>query len=141
MAAPKETPTLPRQLAKLARPFPDHLVLTREVGGNRKASYVRHAEVTTKLLLVIGPYDWSGVTTPLEAWIGGHSQRGKDEGSPPARLRRLIDPDGQPPALTGWRIVGEADDVPWTIRSHERSFTEYRVHLLALRKNIAGPTP
>lgn len=71
MTTAEETPK-PRQLAKLARPFPAHAVKTRTVGGGRKASYVGHADVTAKLLLVLGPYDWDATDLIRE---NGHSGR------------------------------------------------------------------
>lgn len=46
------------QLARLAKPFANHLVHTNPSGGG---SYVSHSAVTEKLLAVLGPYSWECV--------------------------------------------------------------------------------
>src|SRR5690606_9598909 len=36
------------------------------------------------------PFDWAGQVTPVEAWLGGHSQRSFHGGSPEAILDMLL---------------------------------------------------
>ena len=66
-----------------------------------------------------------------EAWIGGHSPRAPGAGDSGAVLRDLLTPGAHPAGVEGFRITGEADDVRWPVRLHERSTTVYRMHLLA----------
>lgn len=82
--------------------------------------------------IVCTPYDWSPGATPVEAWIGGHSQRGPTRGAAEPFLRSLLD-GTHPHAVPGLRIVAEDPDVPWHVRLHARSTMLYRNHLLALR--------
>lgn len=72
------------------------------------------------------PYDWSAATTPPEAWIGGHSQRGAHEGAAEPLLRRLLSEESG----VGLRLAAEAADLPWQVRLHDRALMQYRVHLL-----------
>jgi len=90
--------------------------------------------------LLATPYDWSPAATPLEGWLGGHSQRGPHDGDPEPVLRGLFDPDG-PQAVPGLRIVAEAPDLPWEVTLHRRGALRYRVHALALMKErLSAPT-
>lgn len=82
--------------------------------------------------LLCSPYDWAGAATPLEQWIGGHSQRGPGSGSSAEALRRLLSGGGGMDA--GLRIEAEREDVAWRLRMHERAVVEYRVHLLKLHR-------
>jgi SAM-dependent methyltransferase/uncharacterized protein YbaR (Trm112 family) len=81
------------------------------------------------------PYDWSPAATPVEAWIGGHSQRGEAHGSPEAELRRILSPDAAAGVDTHLTIAEERDRVPWRVYANERSATEYAVHLLRLLRS------
>lgn len=83
-------------------------------------------------VLLATPYDWSSRATPLETWIGGHSQRGPDAGAAEPFLRRLLTEGAHPQAVRGVRIVAEDTDWPWQTRLHDRSTVLYRTHLLAL---------
>lgn len=83
-------------------------------------------------VLLATPYDWSNRATPLETWIGGHSQRGPDAGAAEPFLRRLLTEGAHPQAVPGVRIVAEEKDWPWQTRLHDRSTVLYRTHLLAL---------
>lgn len=85
-------------------------------------------------LLLATPYDWSGSVTPPEAWIGGHSPRAPGEGAGARILRALLTPGEHPAALTEMQVVGDRDDIPWTVRMHERSYSQYRLHALAARR-------
>jgi SAM-dependent methyltransferase len=83
--------------------------------------------------LLSTPYDWSANVTPVEAWIGGHSQRGPEQGASEPLLRRLLDPtQGRPEGLGGLRLLGEKERVPWQARIHERSTVAYAAHLVAV---------
>ncbi len=83
---------------------------------------------------IASPYDWSPGATPVEAWVGGHSQRGEDSGASEAVLRRLLTPGAHPGAIETLRIVGEEHSLPWRVRLHERSAVDYAVHLLAVER-------
>jgi len=84
--------------------------------------------------VVSTPYDWSPGATPVEAWLGGHSQRGPHRGAGEPVLRALLTPGAHPGAVEGLEILAEDDAVSWRVRLHDRSAMDYRVHLLALRR-------
>jgi SAM-dependent methyltransferase len=77
------------------------------------------------------PYDWSPGATPVEAWIGGHSQRGDDHGASEPLLRSLLTPGAHPQSSGRLRLTAEIQHVPWRARLHERSIVEYTVHVVA----------
>ena len=79
------------------------------------------------------PYDWSPNATPVEAWIGGHSQRGPDKGAAEPLLRALLTPGAHPQSVEGLTITGEIESVPWLTRLHDRSTVTYSTHLVAAR--------
>jgi SAM-dependent methyltransferase/uncharacterized protein YbaR (Trm112 family) len=83
--------------------------------------------------IVSTPYDWSANATPVEAWLGGHSQRSEHKGASPAVLRSLLSGGGHPHAVGELELISE-EDFPWTLRLHDRSIMEYLVHLMILRK-------
>jgi SAM-dependent methyltransferase/uncharacterized protein YbaR (Trm112 family) len=83
------------------------------------------------------PYDWSAAATPLEAWLGGHSQRGEAAGAGEPVLRALLTPGAHPASIEELRIVAEDRDLPWRVRLHERSSVEYRVDLVVVEKTPA----
>jgi SAM-dependent methyltransferase len=76
------------------------------------------------------PYDWSGSVTPIEAWIGGHSQRGDDHGASEPLLRSLLTPGTHPQSSDRLRLTAEIQHVPWRARLHDRSYVEYMVHVV-----------
>ncbi len=78
------------------------------------------------------PYDWSTGATPVEAWIGGHSQRGPDQGASEPFLRALLTEGAHPQSVAGLKILGEIVDFPWQARLHDRSIVSYAAHVLAL---------
>jgi SAM-dependent methyltransferase len=84
--------------------------------------------------LFSSPYDWSPQATPLEQWIGGHSQRSVGGGSSVAELRRVLSPTCEAGVDTGLVIVAERDPVAWRIPTSERSTMEYAVHLARLQR-------
>ena len=73
------------------------------------------------------PYDWSAAATPVEHWLGGHSQRSEHEGASPDVLRHVL-------PQAGLEIVDEQDGVPWTVYANERSRVQYSLHLLRLAR-------
>lgn len=83
--------------------------------------------------LIATPYDWSPNATPVEAWIGGHSQRGPDKGAAEPLLRALLTPGAHPQSVKGLTITGEIENLPWLTRLHERSTVAYSSHLIAVR--------
>lgn len=87
--------------------------------------------------LVGCPYDWSAAATPLQAWLGGHSQRGAEGGSCETLLRDLLTPGRHPSSLEGIRIVREWAEVPWQVRLHQRATMLYRSHVLLVERTAA----
>jgi SAM-dependent methyltransferase len=83
--------------------------------------------------LISTPYDWSPNATPVEAWIGGHSQRGPDKGAAEPLLRALLTPGAHPQSVDGLIIAGEIEGLPWLTRLHERSTVNYSTHVVAVR--------
>jgi SAM-dependent methyltransferase/uncharacterized protein YbaR (Trm112 family) len=79
------------------------------------------------------PYDWTANATPVEAWLGGHSQRSEHKGASPSVIRSLLSGGGHHHAIADLNLVSE-QDIPWTLRLHDRSVMEYLVHLMVLRK-------
>lgn len=82
------------------------------------------------------PFDWAGHVTPLEKWIGGHSQRGQHHGGAEAILDLMLN---EVTLETGaMRRKTPARDVPWHVRLHERSCMHYRAHLVSAQRSPAG---
>lgn len=88
--------------------------------------------------LVSAPYDWNVNATPVEAWLGGHSQRSEDLGASEMMLRSLLCGGTHPYAVQELELVSESESIPWTLRLHDRSFMKYLVHLVVLRKKSNG---
>jgi len=84
------------------------------------------------------PYDWSPAATPLEAWLGGHSQRSPPEGSSAAVLRALLTPGAHPGSVQGLQLAAERDHLPWHVRLHERSVMNYQVHLVVATRSATN---
>lgn len=80
------------------------------------------------------PYDWSPAATPLEAWLGGHSQRASPAGSCETVLRSLLTPGAHPGSVDTLKLAAERDDLPWHVRLHERSTMTYKLHLVVAEK-------
>ncbi|MCG8422815.1 MAG: methyltransferase domain-containing protein [Proteobacteria bacterium] len=83
------------------------------------------------------PYDWSPAVTPVQAWIGGHSQRGHDRGSSAHVVRQLLTDGALPSSISGLELEAEIDNVPWHVRMHERSIVSYKSHLVVARTQTA----
>jgi SAM-dependent methyltransferase len=80
------------------------------------------------------PYDWSPHATPIEQWLGGHSQRGPGRGAAEPVLRALLTPGAHPASIDGLAIVAEEPDLRWRVRLHNRGTMVYRVHLTAIER-------
>ena len=129
----------------LALPFAEG-VFDRAVGMNVLDSVAAPQSLLSSIARVLGsnasailacPYDWTATVTPVEAWIGGHSQRNETSGECAPWLRRLManvndSSNHSEPAL---RLVSEMDGLPWTVRMHDRSSMLYRVHLVHARRS------
>ena len=78
------------------------------------------------------PFDWSAPVTPMNAWLGGHSETNEWHGESSAileeTLRRLRNETGE--GLT----IQAKNDLPWEVRIHERNRAVYQSMLLQLRK-------
>ncbi len=84
--------------------------------------------------IISSPYDWSTAATPMETWIGGHSQRGPLEGNAEKLLEALLTPGAHPQSAPNLEIKAERRNVPWQTRLHDRSYVNYDTHVLALRR-------
>lgn len=83
------------------------------------------------------PYDWSTAVTPLENWIGGHSQRGPNQGASEAVLKELVAHFSRQ-SSGGLQMVHEEDNLEWHVRLHRRSLMTYRLHLFVLEKQFSA---
>lgn len=90
--------------------------------------------------IVTTPYDWSPNATPVEAWLGGHSQRGPWQGAAEPVLEALLTSGAHPSAVSGLRIVERLPVVPWRLATHDRSAVEYSVHMLVVEKTNRAHT-
>lgn len=79
------------------------------------------------------PYDWSLVATPVENWLGGHSQRSPAAGASEAALRTLLTP-GAVGAVEVLAWKAEREDLRWHVRLHDRSTMSYRLHLVVAER-------
>jgi SAM-dependent methyltransferase/uncharacterized protein YbaR (Trm112 family) len=91
------------------------------------------ARVTRGTVVIATPYDWSPSATPVESWLGGHSQRGPHRGASEPVLHALL-------SEAGLEVVAEEEHVPWRVRLHERSSVDYDVHLLIAGTNRTDGT-
>jgi SAM-dependent methyltransferase/uncharacterized protein YbaR (Trm112 family) len=88
-------------------------------------------------ILLASPYDWSTRATPIETWIGGHSQRGAYAGEAEPFLRALLREGAHGQSVPGLELLEEDPAWPWQTRLHERGTVQYRTHLLALARREA----
>ena len=89
------------------------------------------------------PYDWSVNATPIQAWIGGHSQRSDNRGSGVREIHRLLSDEVPAEVASGLRIDAEIERVPWVVYVHERASMTYQVHVVIARateRPSAGPS-
>ena len=89
-------------------------------------------------LVLSCPYDWSSGATPLEAWVGGHSQRSPAAGSSEALLRNLLTPGAHGSSINDLILTAEKDQIPWHVRLHDRSATTYSSHVLVATRTEPG---
>jgi SAM-dependent methyltransferase/uncharacterized protein YbaR (Trm112 family) len=89
-------------------------------------------------LLLATPYDWSTRATPVETWIGGHSQRAGHRGAAEPFLRTLLAEGAHPQSVPGLAVLAEDASFPWQTRLHDRAAVRYASHLLALRRRGAA---
>jgi len=80
------------------------------------------------------PYDWSTRATPLQTWIGGHSQRAAHGGAAEPFLRALLTEGAHPQSVAGLAVAAESPGFAWQTRLHDRGSVLYRTHLLALAR-------
>lgn len=85
--------------------------------------------------IVSTPFDWSPNVTPVEAWLGGHSQRAQHQGLGGAFLRTLLNSEKSPAELRRLTIMQE-QDITWNLRLHDRSLMQYLTHMVILKKKI-----
>ncbi|MCA9263914.1 MAG: methyltransferase domain-containing protein, partial [Planctomycetales bacterium] len=83
-------------------------------------------------ILLTTPFDWSPTATPLEGWIGGHSQRGDDAGRSESTIQRLFAEDGELHAA-GLRVDEHGEGPRWHVRLHARSTMLYQNYRLILQ--------
>jgi SAM-dependent methyltransferase len=88
--------------------------------------------------LLASPYDWSAAATPMEAWIGGHSQRSTTRGAAEPLLRSLLTPGGHPHAVDGLVLRREIPRFPWHTRIHDRSTMLYDTHIVVAEATDTG---
>lgn len=86
--------------------------------------------------LIALPFDWTGHVTPIEQWLGGHSQRGPHQGDAERVLEMILSQTEL--AVGSLRRVGEPLELPWHVRLHERSCMHYTVHMVRARRESAG---
>ena len=86
-------------------------------------------------LLLATPFDWSTRATPVEGWIGGHSQRGAGSGAAEPLLHGLLTEGAHPLSIDGLRLLATAEHA-WHTRLHDRSAVQYRSHLMAVRRTV-----
>ena len=135
----------------LALPFSEGL-FARAVGMNVLDSVVSPHSLLSSIARALEPngsavlacpYDWTASVTPVEAWIGGHSQRNQNSGESVPSLQRLLadinaEADQTESTL---HLASELDGLAWTVRMHDRSSMQYRVHLVHARNKTAHRDP
>ena len=85
-------------------------------------------------LILTCPYDWSTTATPVEAWLGGHSQRSPQAGASEAVLRSLLQPNAHPNSIQILKLVAERENLTWHVRLHDRSTMTYKLHLVVAER-------
>lgn len=83
--------------------------------------------------LLATPYDWTP-PTPMQNWVGGHSQFGAEGGEPEPLVRQMLATGQNPRAIKNLSLIGEIENHPWDLRVHNRYTASYSVHILACEK-------
>ncbi len=86
-------------------------------------------------ILLSSPYDWSPSATPVEAWIGGHSQRSVNQGRSEPQLELALSTIGD--LLNCKLLVQHQTNSNWRVRLHERCSVDYICHLLSIKKQAS----
>lgn len=84
--------------------------------------------------IISTPYDWSSGATPVESWLGGHSQRSANRGASEPVLRALLQKQ-HPQAIQELCLISEIENVPWSVRLHDRSEMCYQTHLMIVQNS------
>jgi SAM-dependent methyltransferase/uncharacterized protein YbaR (Trm112 family) len=84
-------------------------------------------------LILTTPFDWSTAATPVEGWLGGHSQRSVERGASDSFLRKLFT-EGTPGRIPDMSVLEERMSVPWQVRLHERAVMSYSMSLFIAEK-------
>jgi SAM-dependent methyltransferase len=82
------------------------------------------------------PYDWNPNASPVENWLGGHSQRSDAKGNSEQMLCSLFANGGHSQAISNLKLVFEQKNLPWTVRVHRRSHMNYSVHVVGVEKSV-----
>lgn len=82
------------------------------------------------------PYDWTASVTQMQGWIGGHSQRADHGGRSESVLQQIL--SNRTELSQHLEIVQECQDIPWTVRVHDRSRMVYRLHGVVLQRADNG---
>ncbi len=106
---------------------PDPVALLHAMAGSLRAGGA---------LLLATPFDWAARATPVEHWIGGHSQRGDGAGAAEPLLAALLQSGAHPRSVDTLSLVGTGDN-PWHTRLHDRASVGYRTHLAIAIKGAA----
>ena len=104
----------------VSSPYDHLLTLTRILKPGAKA-------------IICTPFDWSVAATPMESWLGGHSQRTETRGASEVMLRTLLAKGRHPQALRTLELESEIFSLPWSVRLHDRSVMQYQVYLGVVR--------
>lgn len=82
------------------------------------------------------PFDWSAPVTPMNAWLGGHSQHNEWRGESSEILFETLKVlrDSEAHSLA----IQEQRDIAWEVRIHERNTARYQSLLVKLQKMICG---
>jgi ubiquinone/menaquinone biosynthesis C-methylase UbiE len=90
--------------------------------------YLRELTRVSKEWHSFCPYDWSSSVTEFGQWLGGHSSFSPWNGDPESVIRYLLSEESSDPLLKTARVVREEPSLPWKVRVHNRSTTDYDVH-------------
>ena len=87
------------------------------------------------------PYDWSTSVTEFSQWLGGHSSFSAWNGNPEEVIRYMLSDTSEDPILSRAQIVKEIHALPWEVRIHNRSKTQYDVHYIHAKTHPPTKSP